>query len=109
MKLRIRQTLLKTKSSGQAMVEYVLVLFVVVSVLAGAVWQLNDAFGQWAESYFGAYLQCLLEVGELPSLSSSGDNQCDQAFEPFSFAKGRPLKMAAGGSGGGLGSPPSGS
>ncbi len=40
----------------------------------------------------GSYIECLLDEGELPRLGaeSSPDSQCDQNFESFSFAEGRP-------------------
>lgn len=79
--------------SGQAIVEYLLVLVVSVSIILGGVYQLNSAFKAWANSYFGNYLACLLESGELPSISGTGGDSgvCNQLYEPFSLANGRPL------------------
>lgn len=77
---------------GQAVLEYLLMLFVVVSLGYGIVYQFNTAFRSFAENYFGAYLECLLEVGELPSLGSSQQSICESEFQPFSLAEGRPPK-----------------
>lgn len=78
---------------GQGIVEYVLVLVVVVSIILGGMYQLNTAFKTWANNYFGNYLACLLETGELPSISGTGGDSglCNQAFKPFTLAEGRPL------------------
>jgi hypothetical protein len=51
--------------SGQAAVEYLLILVVgvaLVSLLA----QVYKPFGDFATAYFSNYLECLLETGELP-------------------------------------------
>ena len=87
---------------GQAIVEYILVLVVVVVIALGGLYQLNDAFRQWAVNYFGTYIACLLETGELPTLSGSdGDGGiCNQFFQPYSLANGRPLIKGIGAGGG---------
>lgn len=91
---------------GQAVVEYVLVLVVAVSIILGGIYQLNSAFKTWANNYFGNYLACLLETGELPTISGTGGDSglCNQFFKPFTLADGRPLVQPgqfAGGDGGG--------
>ncbi len=80
--------------SGQGTIEYVLILVVAVAIILGLMYQLNTAFRSWANSYFGDYLACLLETGELPTIGGSpGDSGiCDQLFKTFSLAEGRPLK-----------------
>ena len=88
--------------SGQAVVEYILVLVVVVGIALGVMYQLNTALKKYVQSYFGDYVACLLETGELPSLGgSSGANaeSCASLYEPFSLQNGRPL-IADSGSGG---------
>ncbi|MBX9766618.1 MAG: hypothetical protein K2X47_05045, partial [Bdellovibrionales bacterium] len=55
---------------GQASIEYVLVLVIVIMIGLGIVWKFNSAFRQFASSYFGQYLDCLLANGELPSIAS---------------------------------------
>ena len=79
--------------SGQAIVEYILVLVVSVAIILGGMYQLNSAFKTWANNYFGTYLACLLETGELPTISGTGGDSglCNQFFKPFSLADGRPL------------------
>jgi len=91
--------------SGQAVIEYTLVLIVSVGVILGGLYQLNDAFRQFADSYFGDYLACLLETGELPTLGGGGGfaGECNQEFQAFSLAGGRPL-VGGGVTGGGGGS-----
>lgn len=73
---------------GQALVEYILVLVVVVGIVLGAIYQLNSAFKYWAENYFGDYLTCLLETGELPGLGAdeNSNSECAQLYKEFSAA-----------------------
>ena len=95
------------QESGQAVIEYVLILTVAVGVILGGLYQLNDAFKQWADSYFGDYLACLLETGEMPALGGGSQmGECGQLYQDFSLAKGRPLVgsgVGAGGTGAGGG------
>lgn len=87
---------------GQGLTEYILVLVVTIILILGGVYQLNSAFRVWALNYFGNYLACLLETGELPVLSGGGGGGagiCDEIFKPFTLADGRPL--VTGGTGGG--------
>lgn len=80
-------------SKGQALTEYVLFLFLVLAMAFGVLYQFNSAFRVFAEGYFGDYLSCLLETGELPNLGTTNTSlQCDAAYEPFSLAKGRPYQ-----------------
>jgi len=85
--------------SGQGITEYILLLVVIVAIVFGSVYQLNTAFEKWANSYFGDYLSCLLETGELPTIGGApGDSGiCNQLFEPFDLANGRRFKAGAGG------------
>jgi type IV secretory pathway TrbL component len=90
------------EESGQAVIEYILVLAVVVGVVLGGLYQFNDAFKKWADSYFGDYLACLLEAGELPALGGGGGGECTQLYKEFSLADGRPhVGEGIGGGGGG--------
>lgn len=74
---------LSRNQSGQAVIEYILVLIVVVSILLGAMWQFNDGFNKFTKSYFGDYIACLLELGELPALGGTSSGQCTyEAFTP---------------------------
>ncbi|OQW51130.1 MAG: hypothetical protein A4S09_10540 [Proteobacteria bacterium SG_bin7] len=75
---------------GQGAVEYILLMFVVVMVICGFLWQFNDAFAKWGQNYFGNYIACLLEYGELPTLGGGTQVEgCDSAFTPFSITDGR--------------------
>jgi hypothetical protein len=87
---------------GQALVEYILILVVVVSLLSGVAYQFNSAFKVWANNYFGDYLACLLETGELPNVDGQGGDAgiCQSSFKTFSLADGKPLKTTGGGGGG---------
>jgi hypothetical protein len=101
----LRKTFAEPKSrvtqAGQAVLEYILVLIIVVSILLGILFQFNDAFKNFLDTYFGDYIACLLETGELPSLGGDGPNQgeCSAPFMNFNLAGGQSLDN--GGSGGG--------
>lgn len=99
-RLKQNKSLCLTSQSGQGILEYILVLVVTVALILGLMWQFSDAFRAWANNYFGEYLACLLETGELPSIGG-GSGVCNQYFEPFSLAAGRPLKPPGGQDGGG--------
>lgn len=93
-------------NKGQAMVEYVLLLIISVSIVLALISQIFKPFGEFIDSYMGSYVGCLLEYGELPALGSDEpalvdeDSECDKKFAPGSITKGRPPR---GGSGGGDG------
>ena len=78
-------------NAGQAVIEYLLVLLVTVAIILGVIYQFNDAFRVYAKSYFGDYLACLLETGELPSIGGEGNGICNALFEGFTIDNGRPL------------------
>ena len=86
--------------SGQAVMEYILVLVVVVGIALGVMYQLNTALKKYVQSYFGDYIACLLETGELPNFGgSTGANaeSCESLYEEFSLQNGRPLIASSGG------------
>lgn len=88
---------------GQAVTEYLLILVVTVGIALGILYQLNTAFKKYVQNYFGEYIACLLETGEMPSLSAGdGANAeiCNASFEPFSMKAGRPLIASGDGKGG---------
>ncbi len=77
---------------GQSSVEYILIISLAVAVVLGAVYQLNSAFKVFSNNYFGEYLSCLLETGELPTLGGeTSEGICASEFKPFSLAEGKPL------------------
>jgi len=79
----------RKSQKGQALVEYVLILTVVVALILGLMTQFYRPFGQWLDNYMGAYLECLLDVGELPSLGGATSGECNAQFRAFSVAGGR--------------------
>lgn len=92
--------------SGQGLIEYILVLVVTIGIVLGGVYQLNTAFKKWATNYFGNYLACLLETGELPSVGGgpgADASSCESQYEAFSLANGRPGLTQSGESGSGAG------
>lgn len=93
--LRLKNNYLRNES-GQALIEYVLILVVVIGIIFGGIYQLNQAFRSWANNYFGEYLSCLIETGELPALGGPA-GECNQSFKAFSLADGRPLVNSSAG------------
>lgn len=92
------------RQAGQALLEYILVLLVVVGIIGGVIFQLNTAFRIWANNYFGNYLVCLLETGELPSLGAPDPNsECAQEFQAFDVQSGDTLTGEGVGEGDGSG------
>jgi hypothetical protein len=84
--------------SGQAVLEYILILVVVVGIALGVLYQLNTALKKYVQSYFGDYVACLLETGELPGLggdTGASAESCNALYEPFSLQNGRPLKESS--------------
>ncbi len=78
--------------SGQATIEYMLGLCITVMLILTFMYQFSTAFRSYANNYFGEYVACLLETGELPGVS--GGN-CAASWKAFNLADG---KTASGGS-----------
>lgn len=66
----------RANEAGQAIVEYILVLIITVSIILGVMYQFNDAFKQFMDSWFGDYITCLMETGELPALGGAASGLC---------------------------------
>lgn len=105
---------------GQGVIEYILLMVIVIGVVISLLAQFNRSIGDYIRSYYGDYISCLLETGELPTIGSTAtvNGICDAQFQPFTFATGRPSNSTAnrggsssggGGSGGGNSSSPDGS
>lgn len=78
---------------GQAVTEYVLILLVTVALLVSLSLIMFKPFSKWLENYMGAYLQCLLDAGELPSLGYENDGSvCNDDYQPLTAFGGRPPK-----------------
>jgi hypothetical protein len=90
---------LNKSRSGQALVEYVLLLVVIVGMILAAA-KIFKTLNSGMQSYIGDYFACLMEYGELPTLgvqnadlkkhTSGSGKTCDEKFAPFSIADGRP-------------------
>ena len=55
-----------SNDKGQAMVEYILMLVVTLTLLLGLATKLIPQLRDFMQNYAGAYVECLLETGELP-------------------------------------------
>jgi hypothetical protein len=90
---------------GQAVIEYILLLVISISIILGAFYQFSDAFRNFSAKLFGNYLECLIDSGELPG--SGGP--CSAEYKPFDISKGSPLvPPGSGGPGGSSGGKPGG-
>lgn len=69
----------KSNNSGQAVIEYMLLIFVSVTLVVTLAMSVFQPLGQFVDNLNRLYIQCLLETGELPQLSS--DNQSTVCFE----------------------------
>lgn len=90
--------LLRGRNSGQALVEYILL----VSISIAIIFIIKGAFSgmsNFIDNYLGKYTECLMAHGELPALGVteadlkkhlSSDFKCESGFKPFTLAEGRP-------------------
>lgn len=99
-KNRIHQTLVRSQL-GQATVELVLLISVSLILMLTFAFQIYQPFSSWLDSYMGQYLECLIDMGELPTVSGSGrgDLVCGSRFEAFTMVRGRPPILGSGSSG----------
>jgi hypothetical protein len=81
-----RRSGLLGQESGQGTIEYILLLVISVIVILGLLYQFNRAFKDYTIAYFGNYISCLLEVGELP-----GAVACESDIATFDFKSAKPL------------------
>jgi hypothetical protein len=105
-RLRKYKYFVESNEKGQATAEYILLLAIVVLLALSSLYQLNGAFKNFVTNYFGNYIACLLETGELPAMGVSGqkgEGVCDEEHEAFDISKGRPLKVDSGNDNGGGG------
>lgn len=102
---KTRRSILRGRNSGQAVVEYILI----VSIAVGLIVIMKGAFtgmNTFINNYLGLYTECLMAHGELPALGVSGAEtfsdgsglkehlnsgyKCESGFKPFTIAGGRP-------------------
>lgn len=76
--LPIEKRKIQLNQAGQGLLEYTLLLLFAIGLILGLSAKYFKPMNIWANYYFGTYLQCLLDTGELPSLggdtSESGCN-----------------------------------
>ncbi len=67
---------------GQATVEYILLLVIILALVLGPLKQLSVSFNTYVEALFGKgkFIACLLETGELSGQSSDAASSCLSAF-----------------------------
>lgn len=83
--------------SGQALIEYILVLIVVVSVLLSLAIRVMPSINGYLSVIAGDYISCLLEQGEVPSFGgSSTTSTADSCDSKLSVAS---TKLASSGAG----------
>lgn len=81
--------------TGQGTLEFILIITLSVGalILVGAT--VLTPINTWYKSYFGNYLECLIDAAELPSLStrtnSNENSVCEDRFQPFTLNGGRPF------------------
>jgi hypothetical protein len=95
---KTRRGILLGRASGQAAVEYILMVAIAVSlifIMKGAF----KGFADFIDNYLGKYTECLMAYGELPTLGISEDElkqhitqglKCETGFKKFTLAEGRP-------------------
>ncbi|MCE3009458.1 MAG: hypothetical protein LW875_02445 [Proteobacteria bacterium] len=82
--------------SGQAVTEYVLLIAIVLVLLLMLANKVIKPMKAFTDSYMGSYIECLIDVGELPSLGFNNtviDSECNTRFEPFDPLRGRPPRQ----------------
>ena len=98
-KMHYSKLFLVGQKSGQAVVEYILILAITLSLIIALKNTFKQA-GAFFEDYIGAYTECLMDYGELPSFGVSDEDmkqhlsegyKCEVKFEKFSLAQGRTL------------------
>lgn len=87
--------------SGQAIVEYLLILVVTVTFVIFVSSRLMTPVTRFMKNYAGAYVECLLETGELPFIAAVSENtECSLDQLEKRDRNLADLDIAGGGSGG---------
>src|SRR6516165_1280679 len=74
-------------ASGQAVIEYLLVVTVTVIIIAALAEKMFKPMDQFVQSIMGDYIACLLETGELPILSAPDDGTMNSECQIYAFQK----------------------
>jgi hypothetical protein len=78
--------------AGQALLEYVLLILISMTLILGVVWKFNSAFHDYAYQLFrpdeGGYLFCLIQNAVLP-----GDDSCQSNLPRFDYASAKEKKL----------------
>jgi len=72
----------RSNQSGQALVEYILLLIISIVLVMGLMLQFFKPVQIFIKDYMGNYVDCLLATGELPSLNSGQSNLQDNSCSP---------------------------
>ncbi len=91
-------------NAGQAVLEYILMVVVGVTLVVSLSVAIFQPLGQFVDNLNREYIKCLLETGELPQLSSEDQNVvCFDEIPSFVAldAEGNPLAPGGAGQGGG--------
>lgn len=77
-RLSVKKSSCITDQKGQAVVEYLLITFVTTTLVLGLATKLVPQINTFVQNYAGAYVQCLLETGELPgsSFTTNPNSEC---------------------------------
>jgi hypothetical protein len=79
----------RLKQSGQAALEYILLLVLIVAICVGLGSKLYQPLKQWTDFYMGSYTVCMLDSGKLPAIAGGEPTDC-----------GTPPNMGSGGTAG---------
>jgi hypothetical protein len=66
----------RLKQNGQAALEYILLLVLLVAICVGLGTKLYQPLKQWTDFYLGSYTNCLLDSGQLPSIAGGNPTDC---------------------------------
>lgn len=81
-------------SSGQAIIEYLLILIVAMVILGTLATTVFQPLGEFVDKVNRTYIQCLLETGELPSLGNENQQMaCADEFPTLAIldSEGKPI------------------
>lgn len=90
-------------SRGQAMIEYLLVVVVSITLLSTLAIAVFKPLGNFVDALNRVYIQCLLETGELPGLKNGSSTECAAQMPQWGDAAGGD-SSTGGGQGAGKGS-----